>query len=123
MHDNSGNITQITEVFGTVTSVSQYEYDWLDRLKVVKKGPTESTTSIRAIYTHDDVDNISKLELPENFLEYTFTVGDDDNLLSRIKTDVSSSPAIVFTENFLSDDDGNIILIQIKVFLQNGGIK
>ena len=108
LHDNSGNITQITEVFGTVTSVSQYEYDWLDRVKVVKKGPTESTTSIRAIYTHDDVDNISKLELPENFLEYTFTVGDDDNLLSRIKTDVSSSPAIVFTENFLSDDDGNI---------------
>jgi RHS repeat-associated protein len=110
-YDESGNRTQATEVAGSTTTVYKYYYDWLDRLLRVEKGPNTSSLSPVSIYTYDESDNPTKLELPEAFLEYDFTFDLASNIETRKETDttVSSAPVVNFTENFTPDEDGNVL--------------
>ncbi len=110
-YDESGNRTQATEVAGSTTTVYKYYYDWLDRLLRVEKGPNTSSLSPVSIYTYDESDNPTKLELPEAFLEYDFTFDLASNIETRKETDITtpSAPVVNFTENFTPDEDGNVL--------------
>ena len=107
-YDPSGNRTFATETTGGITTVYKYHYDWLDRLIKVEKGPTKMSVTPVSIYTYDDSDNPTKLESPNQFLEYDFTFDDASNVVTRQETETSGS-TVNFIENFTSDDDGNLL--------------
>ncbi|MFA7483043.1 MAG: RHS repeat-associated core domain-containing protein [Vulcanimicrobiota bacterium] len=109
LYDPSGNRIQTTEVAGATTTVYKYHYDWLDRLILVEKGPSAGSVSPVSVYTYDESDNPTKLELPADFLEYDFTFDLASNITTRSETDTSASPVVNFTENFTSDEDGNLL--------------
>lgn len=108
-YDFEGNLLKKVIVTSSAgTTVWQYEYDWLDRLYKVKKGTTTSNTLDTAIYTYDDLDNATVLEMPQAFLQYDFKFTDADEIEERKETNTNTS-MVNFTENFTSDDDGNVL--------------
>ena len=108
-YDPSGNRTLATEVAGATTTVHKYHYDWLDRLWKVEKGPSEGSVTPVSIYTYDESDNPTKLELPADMLTYDFTFDPASNILTRKETDTTGTPVVNFTETFTSDEDGNLL--------------
>ena len=106
-YDPSGNRTLQIDATPTSTVRWEYQYDWLDRLSVVKKGVNGGSVLDVSVYSYDESDNRTKFELPQDVVEFVYSF-DAANQLETMEKKVTGGSTI-FTETFDYDADGNMI--------------
>ena len=79
-YDDSGNRTKQVESSAAGTVHWRYSYDYLDRLSKVEKGPSESLLTDVSIYSYDESDNRTVLELPQDLVKLIYSYDDADGI-------------------------------------------
>lgn len=85
-----------------------YNYDYLDRLSRVSKGTSAANVQEVSVYAYDESDNRTVLELPQDLVKYIYSYDESDAVKTREQRHYSTN-ALIFSEAFTSDDDGNLL--------------
>ncbi len=107
-YDDSGNRTRQIETSSAGSVHWRYSYDYLDRLSKVEKGPSESLLEDVSIYSYDESDNRTVLDLPQDLVKLIYSYDDADGIETLEKRNLSTN-ALLSTESFELDDDGNLL--------------
>ena len=107
-YDAAGNRIKQIDISSAGTFEWKYSYDYLDRLTKVEKKTGAGPLLEMSIYAYDESDNRTVLELPQDVVKFVYGYDDADQITTMEKRNRSTN-ALILTETFGSDDDGNVV--------------
>lgn len=107
-YDAAGNRIKQVDISSAGAFEWKYSYDYLDRLTKVEKKTGAGPLLEMSIYAYDESDNRTVLELPQDVVKFIYGYDDADQITTMEKRNRSTN-ALILTETFGSDDDGNVI--------------